>query len=125
MTRQRGDMLIQSLVSLAVGGIVCLGLGQLMAQTLANNAKINAQNQAVTQMRAMLQRQGPALCAGGSPSITVGSTNIAVTATCSALSATPITVGGVTIANAGTSAEKKISLSANSELFGGNVVVSE
>lgn len=118
-------MLIQSLVAIAVTAVVSLGLAHQMAQTLAKNSRTNAQAVAVTQMRALLQRQGPSLCASGAPSITIGSTSVPVTASCSALSNTAITVGGATVVVAGTAAEKKVSLSATSDLLGGNVVVSE
>lgn len=117
----RGDAMLEALISMLIVLIAGLGSSYALAGMLKAKATLNAQYSAVAQMRQMIQRSGPALCTG-SQTITVGTTVLALTATCTPLAST-VSVNGAAVDLSSTSgaASYSVTLSATSQaLFGGS-----
>lgn len=123
---QRGDILLESLVSMVIVSIIGAGALHVAARGAVSHRYLDNQSEAVTQMRALLQRQGNGLCGNNSTSITVAKSSLAVTVNCTTTTSS-VTVNGSSVAVSGTAATQ-VSLAASSAmLFGGasTVVVGE
>ncbi len=69
--KQRGDILLESLIGIVLMAIVGLGLVYSASRVAVSQKDMNQQNIVVSQMRALLQQQGRALCSGSTPSISI------------------------------------------------------
>lgn len=92
--RQRGDILLESLIGIVLMAIVGLGLVHSAAKVAVSQKDMNEQNILVSQMRALLQERGQRLCSGSVPSIRVPpDKTVALVASCSNAPAM-VTIGG-------------------------------
>ena len=112
--------MVEALVCMFMVSIVGLSVAYSLSRALGAQSRLNAQHSAVSQMRLLIERNGFGLC-GTTPSITIGTTNVAVAVACSAMSATSVTVNGaaVDMTSAQGVAEQSMSLSATSVWFFG------
>lgn len=62
--RQRGDVLMESLIGLVLMSVIGLGVTYATSRTLVSQRDMNVQNLAVAQMRNLLQQYGTTLCPG-------------------------------------------------------------
>lgn len=126
MKSMKGDAIVEALVCMLLVSVIGLGVAYSISRSLAAQAKFNAQYSAVSQMRLLIQKSGLGLC-GTSPNITIGSTSVAVSVSCSALSATAMAVNGVAVdmTVAQGVAQQTMTLAATSvSLFGGTGTIS-
>lgn len=94
--KQRGDILLESLIGIVLMAIVGLGLVYSASRVAVSQKDMNLQNIVVSQMRALLQQEGRALC-GTNRSIPIPQGDpIDLVVGCSNAPAT-VTVGGVTV----------------------------
>lgn len=127
--QQTGDMLLESIVALGIVGIVAMGPAYIASRSAVAQRHAQFHAQAVSQLKSILKTNGASLCdASPAPSISVASTTLATSVTCSDLSAGGITVNGVDVVTAGTPIEKSVQIAVTSQtLFGGygTIVVSQ
>ncbi|WP_109513860.1 type IV pilus modification PilV family protein [Pseudomonas ovata] len=125
--RQRGDILLESLIGIVLMSIIGLGMTYASSRAAVSQRDMKVQNLAVSQMRDLIARYGKALCTNSSLAritLPTQTTAINLTATCAA--ATPITVDGITITpsdNLGTVV--LTTRSSESTLFGGIIRVGD
>ena len=101
--RQRGDILMESLIGLVLMSVIGLGVTYATSRTLVSQRDMNVQNLAVAQMRNVLQQYGTTLCPGGTNTAeavlnlptAVSSSTLNLDVTCSA--APTVVVQGVTV----------------------------
>ncbi|MFV3385349.1 hypothetical protein ACNFCJ_07840 [Pseudomonas sp. NY15364] len=95
--KQRGDILLESLIGIVLMAIVGLGLVYSASRVAVSQKDMNQQNIVVSQMRALLQQQGRALCSGSTPSISIPpNESIELTVHCSD-APTTVTVGSLAV----------------------------
>lgn len=63
--RQRGDILLEALIGVALTAVIGAGLSQVLSRVLLAQHDTRVEQLAVEQVRAGLQHQGLALCAQG------------------------------------------------------------
>lgn len=129
--KQKGDAMIEALVSIVLLGVIMIGLTFLVAKTAVAQKTTSVQNMALFALRSAAQTQGvSALCAAASPSVSVANKNVALTAQCQR-NAFTATVAGQTI-NIPAAANSPITASVlttkqdatNAKLIGGDGVIS-
>ena len=124
--KQRGDILLESLIGIVLMAIVGLGLVYSASRVAVSQKDMNQQNIVVSQMRALLQQQGRALCSGSTPSISIPpNESIELIVHCSD-APTTVTVGSLAV-DVG-SGIRWISLETaakHNELFGGPIHVGD
>lgn len=121
--RQRGDALLESLISVALTGIVGLGCTYAASRITMAQTREAVQTAAVHQLRNLLQTTPAATLCSSAQAITVANTSYTVTVSCS----TPtVTVGGTSIASASVPSSVSLSVGGLSSLIGGSgtIVVS-
>jgi len=118
-SRQIGDMLLESMVAMAVVGIIASGPAYIMSRATVSHGQSNAHAQAATQLRNLLQEHGNDLCTTAPAPITVNGVSLTVTVTCAPLSADTIKVGGEVVVLS-TAVANSVVLSVESAIFGGN-----
>lgn len=94
--KQRGDMLLEALISILLLGVLGLGLSYAGARVLVQQRFANTQDLALSQMRASLESQGlQALCAGTAEPLPlqIGTAQLTPTLSCTKKSVT-VTVSG-------------------------------
>lgn len=124
--KQRGDILLESLIGMLLMSIIGLGLVYAASRVAATQGEMNKQNIAVSEMREMLQQQGRALCSASEPSISIPpNESIELIVHCSD-APTTVTVGSLAV-DVG-SGIRWISLETaakHNELFGGPIHVGD
>lgn len=132
--RQRGDVLMESLIGLVLMSVIGLGVTYATSRTLVSQRDMNVQNLAVAQMRNVLQQYGTTLCPGGTNTAkavlnlptAVSSSTLNLDVTCSA--APTVVVQGVTVDSSQTVSLKNVVLSTqetNRTLFSGIIKVGD
>lgn len=87
--KQRGDMLLEALISMLLLGVLGLGLSYAGARVLVQQRYANTQDLALSQMRATLESQGlQTLCAGTVDPLQIGTTQLTPTLQCTKQSVT-------------------------------------
>jgi Tfp pilus assembly protein PilV len=66
--RQRGDVLLEALISVLVMSIIGAGTAYITAKMAISAENVRINGAAVTQMRTLLQQYGPGLCSGSANS---------------------------------------------------------
>jgi type II secretory pathway pseudopilin PulG len=66
--RQRGDVLLEALISVLVMSIIGAGTAYITAKMAISAENVRVNGAAVTQMRMLLQQYGPGLCSGSANS---------------------------------------------------------
>lgn len=132
--RQRGDILMESLIGVVLMSIIGLGVTYATSRVLVSQRDMNVQNLAVAQMRNLLQQYGTTLC-GGQPNNAKAVLNLPAALSDSALSldvtcsaAPTVVVQGVTVDSTKTLPLKSVVLSTqetNRTLFGGIIKVGD
>lgn len=132
--RQRGDVLMESLIGVVLMSVIGLGVTYATSRTLVSQRDMNVQNLAVAQMRNVLQQYGTTLCPGGTNTAkavlnlpaAVSSSTLNLDVTCSA--APTVVVQGVTVDSSQTVPLKNVVLSTqetNRSLFSGIIKVGD
>lgn len=127
--RQRGDVLLESLIGILLMSIVGLGITYASSRAAVSQRDMKLQNIVVNQMRNLLEQYGAQLCDTNNAALLVVSIPgqpdpIQFTATCT--SAPVITVNNTTL-NGGT-AQRSVVLTTQSKeiaLFGGTIRVGD
>jgi Tfp pilus assembly protein PilV len=131
LSKQKGDAMIEALVSIVLLSFIMIGLTFLVAKTAMAQKNTSVQNMALFALRSAAQTQGlSSLCAAANPSITVVNQNVALTAQCQR-NAFTATVAGQTI-NVAAAPNSPITAStlttkqdsANAAFIGGDGVIS-
>ncbi len=134
--RQRGDVLMESLIGLVLMSVIGLGVTYATSRTLVSQRDMNVQSLAVIQMRSLLQQYGSSLCATNSAKAVLNLPSldtkpIALKASCSGLP-TNITIQGKPLEPTSEQAEqlKSVALSTLDQkdqlaLFGGIIKVGD
>lgn len=123
--RQRGDILLESLIGIVLLSIIGLGMTYATSRAAVAQRDMKVQNIAVSQMRDLISRYGKTLCAGDASlaKITVPMQTAALTLDASCTNTASITVDGVTIVTSG--AVVLTTRSSDSTLFGGVIRVGD
>ncbi len=132
--RQRGDVLMESLIGVVLMSVIGLGVTYTTSRVLVSQRDMNVQNLTVTQMRNLLQQYGTSLCSGQANSAkavlnlptALADSSLNLDVTCSA--APTVVVQGVTVDPTKTLALKNVVLSTqetNRTLFGGIIKVGD
>ncbi|MBD8495545.1 type II secretion system protein [Pseudomonas syringae] len=127
--RQRGDILLESLIGIVLMSIIGLGMTYASSRAAVSQRDMKVQNLAVSQMRDLIARYGKALCStqAGQARITLPMQTTAITLDATCTDAPSVTIGGVAI-SAPTSTLGKVVLttrSSDSGLFGGVIRVGD
>jgi hypothetical protein len=100
---QRGDVLLEALVSVLIMSIIGAGTAYITSRVALSAATVQVNGAAVTQMRVLLQQYGPTLCSGSannSMAKVIMPTSYGIqqlTVQCPAASA--VTINGVSVAS--------------------------
>ncbi|MGL4602645.1 MAG: hypothetical protein ACRCU9_00740 [Iodobacter sp.] len=129
--KQRGDALIEGLVSIVLLSFIMIGLTFLVAKTAVAQKNTSVLNMALFSLRSAAQTQGvDSLCKAATPSVQVADQNMLLKAQCSRSTITA-TVAGQTITVAGSSSSPITSAvletqanKDNAALIGGDGVIS-
>ncbi len=98
LSKQKGDALIEALVSIVLLSVMVISLTLLVAKTAVAQKNTSVLNMTLFALRSQVQTQGlNTLCAATAPSITVAGNNVLISATCQR-NAFTATVAGQTIA---------------------------
>ncbi len=127
--RQRGDILLESLIGIVLMSIIGLGMTYASSRAAVSQRDMKVQNLAVSQMRDLIARYGKALCTtdAAQAKILLPMQTTAITLEASCTDAASVTIGGVAI-SAPTSTLGKVVLttrSSDSGLFGGVIRVGD
>lgn len=94
-TRQRGDILLESLIGILLMAIIGLGITYAASRAAVSQRDMKLQNIVVSQMRSLLEQNGASLCTTNAAllvvSIPTQSSTLPILATCT--SAPAVTVG--------------------------------
>jgi len=94
--KQRGDMLLEALISMLLLGVLGLGLSYAGARVIVQQRYAHTQDLALSQMRATLESQGlQTLCAGTVGPLQIGTTQVTPTLQCTKQSVTVTVSGGL------------------------------
>jgi Tfp pilus assembly protein PilV len=127
--KQKGDALIEALVSVVLLSLIVISLTFLVAKTAVAQKNTSVLNMTLFALRSQAQTQGlNTLCAATAPSITVAGNNVLISATCQR-NAFTATVAGLSIAVPINSAITGSTLQTlantdNAKLIGGDGVIS-
>lgn len=124
--RQRGDILLESLIGIVLMSIIGLGMTYATSRAAVTQRDMKVQNIAVSQMRDLISRYGQTLCNtdASKAKITLPTQSTAVLLDASCANIAGITVGSSTI----TTTNKTVVLttrSRDSSLFGGIIRVGD
>lgn len=127
--RQRGDILLESLIGIVLMSIIGLGMTYAASRAAVSQRDMKVQNIAVSQMRALIVRYGKGLCSTDAAQarvvLPIQTEAIPLNATCTDTAG--VSIGGVSIANP-TSTLGTVVLttrSTDSGLFGGIIRVGD
>jgi len=101
--RQRGDILIESLIGVVLMSIMGLGITYITSRAVVSQRDMKLQNIAVSQMRNLLALNGKALCTNtalASITLPTQTAPVPLNVTCSA--ATAVTIGGRSVTGGST-----------------------
>lgn len=125
-------MLLESIIAMAMVGIIAAGPAYIASRATVSQTQTNMHAQAAMQLRNLLQARGEDLCPDSLntiPSITVGTTSLAVTPSCTTLGGgQTVTIADQTLDLSSSSVGRKVSLAVTSlDLFGGSgtIIVSQ
>ncbi|QXI27863.1 hypothetical protein [Pseudomonas vanderleydeniana] len=124
--RQRGDVLLESLIGILLMSTIGLGITYASSRAAVSQRDMKLQNIVVNQMRSLLEQNGALLCSKSSITISIPTQTdpLPITATCTSASA--VTVGTSTIT--GGTPQSSVVLttrSQDSSLFGGVIRVGD
>ncbi len=120
--RQRGDVLLESLIGILLMSIIGLGITYASSRAAVSQRDMKLQNIVVNQMRSLLEQNGALLCSSKAALLVVSI--VPITATCT--SAPAMTVGTSTIT--GGTPQSSVVLttkSTDTNLFGGIIRVGD
>jgi type II secretory pathway pseudopilin PulG len=125
--KERGDILLESLIGIVLMSIIGLGISYASSRASVAQRDMKLQNIAVGQMRSLLALNGKALCSNSSLAVITlptQSSTLALDVTCSA--ATAVTIGGRSITG-GTSLGTIVltTRSSDNAIFGGVIRVGD
>ncbi|MGY2236386.1 type IV pilus modification PilV family protein [Pseudomonas gingeri] len=126
--RQRGDVLLESLIGILLMAIVGLGITYAASRAAVSQRDMKLQNIVVNQMRSLLEQNGALLCSTNAALLVVSlptqTSPLPIVATCT--SAPAVTVGTSTLSG-GTpqSAVVLTTRTQDSSLFGGVIRVGD
>ncbi|WP_017902346.1 hypothetical protein [Pseudomonas asplenii] len=125
-SRQRGDVLLESLIGVLLMATIGLGITYASSRAAISQRDMKLQNIVVNQMRSLLEQNGALLCSKSSITISIPTQTdpVPITATCT--SAPTVTVGTSTLT--GGTPQSTVVLttrSKDSSLFGGIIRVGD
>ncbi|MCD5996712.1 hypothetical protein KDX38_24295 [Pseudomonas sp. CDFA 602] len=101
--RQRGDILIESLIGVVLMSIMGLGITYITSRAVVSQRDMKLQNIAVSQMRNLLALNGKALCTNTAlASITLPTQTAPVPLNVTCAAATAVTIGGRSVTGGST-----------------------
>lgn len=124
-TAQRGSTLLEAMIGTLLMAILLVGMAQALNRTLTSLGHLNAHNDAFVAIREKMHTNGmEALCAGGSDTINVRQHNVNITPQNCSAGTVDIAINGVTrTLDPVPAISASVSTAANSDLFGGNGVI--
>jgi Tfp pilus assembly protein PilV len=130
LSKQKGDALIEALISIVLLSTIMIGLTFLVAKTAVAQKNTSVLNMTLFALRSQVQTQGlSTLCAGtGLSTITVADNAVPISATCPRAAFTATVAGQIIAIPAGTtitdSTLKTQATPDNAALIGGDGVIS-
>jgi type II secretory pathway pseudopilin PulG len=125
--RQRGDILIESLIGIVLMSIMGLGITYISSRAVVSQRDMTLQNIAVSQMRNLLELHGKALCSNAAlASITVPMQTAALPLNVTCTAATAVTIGGRSVTGGDTLGSVVLTTrTEENTLFGGVIRVGD
>ncbi|WP_040064068.1 hypothetical protein [Pseudomonas batumici] len=127
--RQRGDVLLESLVGILLMALIGLGITYAASRAAVSQRDMKLQNIVVSQMRSLLEQNGALLCTTNAAllvvSIPTQTATVPIIATCT--SAPSVTVGTNTVVTGGAPQSSVVltTRSSDSSIFGGIIRVGD